>query len=106
MTAHLVLDLSLNELARFKTYIDKIAAFIAKHSGRYIVRGVEPTTIEGNWTPERLVIIEFPERVMAQAFLDDPRRSGPCRTTPCHDDEQAAACRRLHLTAATPLKPA
>lgn len=72
MTAHLVLDLSVNDLAGFKTHIDEIAAFIAKHSGRYIVRGVEPTTIEGNWTPERLVIIEFPERTMAQAFLDDP----------------------------------
>lgn len=72
MKAYLVLDLSVNDLARFKTYIDEIPAFIAKHSGRYIIRGVEPTTIEGNWTPERLVIIEFPERAMAQAFLDDP----------------------------------
>lgn len=72
MKAYLVLDLSVNDLARFKTYIDEIPAFIAKYSGRYIVRGIEPTTIEGNWTPERLVIIEFPERAMAQAFLDDP----------------------------------
>lgn len=72
MKAYLVLDLSVNDFARFQTYIAEIPAFIAKHSGRYIVRGVEPTTIEGDWTPERLVIIEFPERAKAQAFLDDP----------------------------------
>lgn len=36
------------------------------------MRGVEPTTIEGDWAPERLVIIEFAERDNAQAFLDDP----------------------------------
>lgn len=72
MKAYLVLDLSVNDVAGFKTYIAEIPAFIAKHSGRYIVRGVEPTTIEGDWAPERLVIIEFPEREKARAFLDDP----------------------------------
>lgn len=72
MKAYLVLDLSVTDFASFKTYIAEITAFIAKHSGRYIVRGVQPTTIEGDWTPERLVIIEFPEREKAEAFLDDP----------------------------------
>jgi uncharacterized protein (DUF1330 family) len=72
LKAYLVLDLSVNDIAGFKRYIAEIPAFIARHSGRYIVRGVEPTTIEGDWAPERLVIIEFPERENAQAFLDDP----------------------------------
>jgi uncharacterized protein (DUF1330 family) len=72
LKAYLVLDLSVNDVAGFKTYIAEVPAFIARHSGRYIVRGVEPTTIEGDWAPERLVIIEFPEREKAQAFLDDP----------------------------------
>lgn len=72
MTAYLVLELSVNDFTGFQTYIAEIPAFIAKHSGRYIVRGAEPTAIEGDWTPERLVIIEFPERAKAQAFLDDP----------------------------------
>ncbi|MCA1360505.1 DUF1330 domain-containing protein [Bradyrhizobium sp. IC3069] len=72
MKAYLVLDLSVNDYAGFKTYIAEVPAFIAKHAGRYIVRGVEPTTIEGDWAPERLVIIEFADREKAQAFLDDP----------------------------------
>lgn len=72
MKAYLVLDLSVNDVTGFKTYVAEIPAFIARHSGRYIVRGVEPTIIEGDWKPERLVIIEVPERAKAQAFLDDP----------------------------------
>jgi uncharacterized protein (DUF1330 family) len=72
MKAYLVLDLSLNDLDGFRKYIAEIPAFIAKHSGQYIVRGVEPTPIEGDWTPERLVIIEFPEREKAETFLGDP----------------------------------
>ena len=72
MKAYLVLDLSINDFAGFKKYIAEIPAFIARHSGKYIVQGVRPTTIEGDWKPERMVIIEFPERERAEAFLRDP----------------------------------
>ncbi|MBR1121962.1 DUF1330 domain-containing protein [Bradyrhizobium lablabi] len=72
MKAYLVLDLSVNDFAGFRKYIAEIPAFIAKHSGKYIVQGVQPTAIEGDWKPERMVIIEFPERENAEAFLSDP----------------------------------
>ena len=72
MKAYLVLDLSVKDFGGFKKYIAEIPAFIAKHSGKYIVQGVQPTIIEGDWKPERMVIIEFPERENANAFLSDP----------------------------------
>ena len=72
MKAYLVLDFSVNDFSGFRRYIAEIPAFIAKHSGKYIVQGVQPTTIEGDWKPERMVIIEFPERGNAEAFLGDP----------------------------------
>ena len=72
MKAYLVLDLSVHDFSGFKKYIAEIPAFIARHSGKYIVQGVVPTTIEGDWKLERMVIIEFPERENAQAFLRDP----------------------------------
>jgi uncharacterized protein (DUF1330 family) len=73
MKAYLVLDLTVNDFGRFRTYIAEIPAFIAKHSGKYLVQGVEPTTIEGDWKPDRMVILEFPERKNAEAFLGDPQ---------------------------------
>ena len=72
MKAYLVLDFSIDDLSGFLPYVDAIPAFIEKHGGRYIVRGVEPTVVEGDWTPERLVILEFPSRENAKAFLGDP----------------------------------
>lgn len=72
MTAYLVLDFTIHDLAGFRPYIEAIPAFIAKHGGRYIVRGVEPTVMEGDWTPERVVILEFPSSEAAKAFLGDP----------------------------------
>ena len=67
----MVLDLSVNDFGGFRKYVAEIPAFIAKHSGKYIVQGVQPTTIEGDWKPERMAIIEFPEREKAEAFLGD-----------------------------------
>jgi uncharacterized protein (DUF1330 family) len=72
MKAYVVLDLTVHDFGRFKQYITDIPAFIAKHSGHYLVRGDQPTAIEGDWNPERLVIIEFPERESAESFLSDP----------------------------------
>ncbi|GLH78549.1 hypothetical protein SSBR45G_34580 [Bradyrhizobium sp. SSBR45G] len=72
MKAYLVLDLAIRDLAAFKTYIAAIPAFIARHGGRYLVEGAVPTPVEGDWTPERIVILEFPSRQNATDFLADP----------------------------------
>lgn len=72
MKAYLVLDFSVHDLAGFMPYVSGIPAFIEKHGGRYIVRGTEPTVMEGNWAPQRMVILEFPSRGNAMAFLADP----------------------------------
>jgi uncharacterized protein (DUF1330 family) len=70
--AYLVLDLAIQNFEEFGEYIREIPAFIEKHGGRYIVQGVEPTVVEGDWTPERVVILEFPSRDSAKNFLGDP----------------------------------
>jgi uncharacterized protein (DUF1330 family) len=72
MRAYLVLDLTIHSYPRFAPYIAAIPAFIARHRGQYIVQGVEPTVIEGDWRPQRVVVIEFPSRQNAEAFLADP----------------------------------
>lgn len=72
MTAYLVLDLTVNDLGDFLPYVEAIPMFIAKHGGRYASKGANPVVMEGDWSPERLVILEFPSRGHAQAFLADP----------------------------------
>jgi uncharacterized protein (DUF1330 family) len=72
MTAYLVLDFSVTDLPGFMPYVQQIPAFIEKHGGRYVVRGVEAVVMEGDWTPERMVVLEFPSSGHARAFLTDP----------------------------------
>jgi uncharacterized protein (DUF1330 family) len=72
MKAYLVLDFTVRDLRGFMPYVAAIPAFIEKHGGRYIVQGAAPTVMEGDWRPERLVVLEFPSRENATAFLADP----------------------------------
>ena len=72
MKGYLVLDLLINDFEAFKEYIEKIPQFIKKHGGRYIVQGVEPEAMEGDWCPERIVVLEFPSTEKAKEFLGDP----------------------------------
>ena len=72
MTAYLVLDFSVKDRAGFMPYVRAIPDFIAKHGGRYASKGANPVVMEGDWSPQRLVILEFPSRGHAAAFLGDP----------------------------------
>ena len=76
MKAYLVLDLTVHDFGSFREYIEKVPAFIARHGGKYIVQGAEPVPLEGDWRPERMVILEFPARENATAFLTDPEFQG------------------------------
>jgi uncharacterized protein (DUF1330 family) len=72
MSAYLVLDLTVNDLRDFLPYVEAIPAFIARHGGRYASKGADPVVLEGDWAPQRLVILEFPSSGHARAFLADP----------------------------------
>ena len=47
-------------------------ALVAKHGGRFIVRGPEVEVLEGNYDGRRLVIIEFPSMEHVEAFHRAP----------------------------------
>jgi len=72
MNAYLILDFTINDFEGFREYIEKIPAHIEKHGGRYLVQGVEPDLMEGDWLPQRVVVLEFPSSDRARAFLADP----------------------------------
>ena len=45
---------------RYEDYKKQAAATVAAFDGRYIVRGGAVRKLEGQWSPSRLVILEFP----------------------------------------------
>ena len=60
MAAYLIADLTITDPETFKRYQQAVPATVEKHGGRYLVRGGEHETLEGDWRPDRLVVLEFP----------------------------------------------
>jgi uncharacterized protein (DUF1330 family) len=45
---------------------------LPKYGGRFLTRGDQATTSEGEAFTERMVILEFPDRASAEAWYNDP----------------------------------
>lgn len=70
--AYLIADIDVRDAKRYADYRDTVPALIAKHGGRYLVRGAEVRVLEGDWRPRRFVLMQFPSRRALDGFLDDP----------------------------------
>lgn len=70
MTAYIIADIEVTDPETFAEYRARVPAVIAAHGGRYLARAGETTQIEGNWVPNRVVILEFPDMAAAQGFID------------------------------------
>jgi uncharacterized protein (DUF1330 family) len=72
MPGYLIANLDVTDAAGFEEYRQKVTPLIAKFGGRYLVRGGEVRTLEGNLPIHRLVVLEFPSLEAAQSFYDSP----------------------------------
>jgi len=72
MTAYVVIDIKVADPAKMQEYRDLSTIAVSRHGGRYLARGGKTEVIEGDWQPERLVIIEFPSLQAAHSFYDSP----------------------------------
>ena len=68
MAAYLFADINVTDPARFDDYRGKVAPLVEKYGGKYLVRGGHHETVEGDWSPNRLVVIEFEDLDRAKAF--------------------------------------
>ncbi len=77
MSAYLIADVSVTDPAGFEEYRKQVPATIAKHGGRFVARGGAIHTLEGDWRPKRLVVLEFPSVEQARRWYDSEEYRGP-----------------------------
>jgi uncharacterized protein (DUF1330 family) len=66
--AYLVVDMDVKDMDQYREYMPAAAAAIAQYGGKYLARGGNPQSLEGDWQPTRIVIIEFEDVDHAQRF--------------------------------------
>jgi uncharacterized protein (DUF1330 family) len=72
MPAYVVVDIEIHDPERYDRYKRLAPPSIAIYGGRYLTRGGETTVLEGDWTPKRFVIVEFPTLERARAWWSSP----------------------------------
>lgn len=60
MNAYVIVEVSIVDKIIYEEYKKLTPAAIAAFDGKFIVRGGRTETLEGDWQPERMVVIEFP----------------------------------------------
>lgn len=72
MAAYVIVDIQVTDPAGYAEYRRLAPPVVAAYGGKYLVRGGALETLEGDWAPQRLVILEFPSVAQAKAWWDSP----------------------------------
>ena len=77
MPAYVIANVDVQDAAGYEEYRKQVPATIAKHGGRYLVRGGRVERVEGSWNPTRLVVLEFPSMEHARRWYDSEEYREP-----------------------------
>ena len=72
MLAYAIGRLEIRDPSWRAEYGQRILPLLEKHGGRYLVRGGAVTVLEGDWHPDRLVVVEFASVAAARAWWESP----------------------------------
>lgn len=75
MTAYVIFDIKVNDPVRYEEYKSLAAPAVAQYGGKYLARGGRTETLEGNWAPSRVVILQFETIDQAKIWLNSPEYS-------------------------------
>jgi uncharacterized protein (DUF1330 family) len=72
MAAYVVVEIDIHDAATYERYKALVPPTIAAHGGRYLARGGAVDTLEGDWKPRRVVLLEFPSAEHARGWWSAP----------------------------------
>ncbi len=90
-SAYIIAHVQVTNPAQYEDYKRLSTAAMQAYGAEVCVRGGKIEVLEGDWSPERLVVLKFPDVATAKRFNDSPEY-GLARTS-----RQGAAVMRMVL---------
>ena len=72
MSAYVIVDIQVTNPKIYEDYKKLAPACVAAYDGEYLARGGQAEILEGEWVPNRLVILRFESREQAKKWLNSP----------------------------------
>ena len=73
MKGYIVGTITVTDPDLHQQYARQVPDVIASFGGRYLVRGGALEQLEGDWSPQRMVVLEFESSEDARAFYRSPQ---------------------------------
>jgi uncharacterized protein (DUF1330 family) len=77
MAAYVIADIEVTDQPGYEEYRQAVPATIERYGGRYLARGGLVESLEGDWQPRRLVILQFESVERAREWWASQEYSGP-----------------------------
>jgi uncharacterized protein (DUF1330 family) len=75
MSAFIIVEVEVLDKQRYETYKQMVPPSLEAYGGKFLVRGGSVETLEGEWSPKRLVILEFSSMEEAKAWWESQEYS-------------------------------
>jgi uncharacterized protein (DUF1330 family) len=75
MTAYVIVDIDVHDPVGYEQYKKLAPTTIELYGGKYLARGGRTEKLEGDWTPSRLVILQFESVEQAKKWINSPEYS-------------------------------
>ena len=76
MSAYVIFDVEIRDAAKFQDFMNGVKPAIEDAGAKYLVRGGAHQVHEGDWTPRRIVLLEFPSMEAWEAFYNGATYQG------------------------------
>ncbi len=77
MSAYIIVDVKVTDLQTYQGYTKLVPATVEAYGGKFIVRGGKAETLEGDWQPNRVVVLEFASVEKAKAWWNSDEYREP-----------------------------
>ena len=71
-SAYILANVQVTNPVQYEEYKKFSSAAMTVHGAEACVRGGAVAVLEGDWTPDRIVLLKFPSVEAARAFYDSP----------------------------------
>lgn len=78
MAAYVIVEMTVTDPVRIEEYRKLAGAAVKQYGGRFLVRGGKSETFDGDWRPQRLVVLEFPGLEEAKRWRASPEYRAAC----------------------------
>ena len=68
MAAYIIVEVNVTDQALYDDYKKLVPPTLELYGGTFVVRGGETETLEGDWNPGRLVVLQFDSLERAKAW--------------------------------------